>query len=271
MNGNMLSGLTNSGVDFSKAVPLFQDSQHQVYWVGTHTGGEEIECNTYLLVDGGEGFLLEPGGYDRFVPVLGKVTQVVSISAITHLLFSHQDPDICASLPHWMRANFAKMKVVVPALWTRFMPHYMAYDMTALMADKLSYIPMPDEGVTLTLKSGGRLQCISAPYLHSPGNMVVFDTVSGFLFSGDIGAALYKDGKPRLVIDDWTAHTQAMLGFHQRYMSSNRAVEGFLRKLDGLPIQAVVPQHGAIFRGEEVARFFNWLRQISVGVDYLYS
>lgn len=271
MNGNMLSGLTNSGVDFSKAVPLFQDSQHQVYWVGTHTGGEEIECNTYLLVDGGEGFLLEPGGYDRFVPVLGKVTQVVSISAITHLLFSHQDPDICASLPHWMRANFAKMKVVVPALWTRFMPHYMAYDMTALMADKLSYIPMPDEGVTLTLKSGGRLQCISAPYLHSPGNMVVFDTVSGFLFSGDIGAALYKDGKPRLVIDDWTAHTQAMLGFHQRYMSSNRAVEGFLRKLDGLPIQAVVPQHGAIFRGEEVARYFHWLRQISVGVDYLYS
>jgi len=271
MNGNTLSGLTNSGVDFSKAVPLFQDPQHQVYWVGTHTGGEEIECNTYFLVDGGEGFLLEPGGYDRFVPVLGKVTQVVSISAITHLLFSHQDPDICASLPHWMRANFAKMKVVVPALWTRFMPHYMAYDMTALMADKLSYIPMPDEGVTLTLKSGGRLQCISAPYLHSPGNMVVFDTVSGFLFSGDIGAALYKDGKPRLVIDDWTAHTQAMLGFHQRYMSSNRAVEGFLRKLDGLPIQAVVPQHGVIFRGEEVARYFHWLRQISVGVDYLYS
>lgn len=84
MNESMLSGLTNGGVDFSKAVPLFQDPQHQIYWVGTHVGGEEIECNAYLLVDGGEGFLFEPGGYDRFVPVLGKVTQVVSISAITH-------------------------------------------------------------------------------------------------------------------------------------------------------------------------------------------
>jgi flavorubredoxin len=47
-------------------------------------------------------------------------------------------------------------------------------------------------------------------------------------------------------------------------------VEGFLRKLDGLPIQAVLPQHGVMFRGEEVARYFHWLRQLPVGVDYLY-
>ncbi len=261
MNGNRLPGLTNEGVDYSRAVALYQDSQHQIYWVGVHTGGEEIECNAYLLVDGGEGYLIEAGGYDRFTPVLDKVNEVCSASAITHLLFSHQDPDVCASLPSWMEFN-KDLKVIVPALWIRFLPHYMAYN--------VSYLAVADEGATLNLRSGGALRCISAPYLHSPGNMVLFDTVSGFLFSGDIGAAVYKDDRPRLVIDDWEAHVKAMQGFHQRYLGSNRAVAGFLEKLTGLSIQAIVPQHGAIFRGEEVGRYLHWLSQLPVGVDYLY-
>ncbi|MER3424259.1 MAG: hypothetical protein C4293_14585, partial [Nitrospiraceae bacterium] len=162
INGSKLAALTNQGVDFSQAVTLFQDTQHQIYWVGTHIGGEEIECNAYLVVDSGEGFLIEPGGYDRYMPVLEKVNRVSSAMAVTHLIFSHQDPDICASLPHWIRTNNA-MKVVVPTQWTRFMPHYMAYNLSHLMADKLSYIPVPDEGLVLNLKSGGRLQCIMAP------------------------------------------------------------------------------------------------------------
>ncbi len=271
MQGNMLFGMTNNGIDYSRAVPLFDDPQHQIYWVGVHTGGEEIECNSYLVVDGGEGFLLEPGGYDRYLPILQKVNQVSSAMAVTHLLFSHQDPDICASLPHWMRTGGMKMKVVVPAQWTRFMPHYMAYDMAQLMATKLSYVPVPDGGASINLKNGGQLKCIPAPFLHSPGNMAVFDTVSGFLFSGDIGAAVYKDGKPRLVIDDWQEHVASMQGFHQRYMSSNKAVAGFVRKLNGVTIQAMVPQHGCIFRGEEVSRFFRWLERLTVGADYLYA
>jgi flavorubredoxin len=123
---------------------------------------------------------------------------------------------------------------------------------------------------SLPLKGGGQLRCISAPYLHSPGNMVMYDSVSGFLFSGDIGAAVFKDGKLRLVIEDWSTHVTAMQGFHQRYMSSNRAVSGFIRKIDGLPITAILPQHGSMFRGDEVAKFLRWSEQLPVGVDYLY-
>ena len=82
---------------------------------------------------------------------------------------------------------------------------------------------------------------------------------------------MYKDQTFRLMIDDWAAHTQAMQGFHQRYMSSNRAVQGFVRKVEGLPIKGLLPQHGSIFRGDEVSKFFRWLEQLPVGVDYLYG
>jgi flavorubredoxin len=108
------------------------------------------------------------------------------------------------------------------------------------------------------------------PYLHSPGNILPFDTTSGFLFSGDVGASIFKDRSFHLPIDNWEAHTEAMRGFHQRYMACNQAVAGMIHKLRGRPITALLPQHGAIFRQDEVSRFFTWLSQLPVGADYLY-
>jgi len=270
MAGNLLPNLTNAGINASLPVKLFDDPQHQVYWVGIQHGGDEIECNTYLIVDGGEGFLIEPGGHDRYIPVLNKINQVMNAMAITHLLVSHQDPDLCASIPAWIRTN-NKIKIVLPSQWTRFLPHYMDWNVSQVAGDNLAYLPVSDEGAVLPFKSGGQLRCISAPYLHSPGNMVMYDSVSGFMFSGDIGAAVFKDGKLRLVVDDWANHVLAMQGFHQRYMSSNRAVLGFIRKVEGLQIRGLLPQHGSIFRGDEVGKFFRWLEQLPVGVDYLYG
>jgi flavorubredoxin len=253
--------MCNEQLNPDQAIPLFAGADHAVYWVGIHSDGEEIECNAYLIVDGGAGYLLEPGGYNRFGPVQEKVGQVCPPTAITHLLFSHQDPDVCASLPSWMEFN-PSLQVVVPALWVRFLPHYMAYH--------VRYVPVEDEGLTLALPSGAPLTCIPAPYLHSPGAMAVYDAASGFLFTGDIGASLSKDRKLRLVIDQWEAYTQAAQGFHQRYMGSNRAVQGFLARLKGLRIDAILPQHGVILRGHEVPRFITWLSHLPCGVDYLY-
>lgn len=263
-----LQELTNAKLNPEDPILLFEKGDHKVYWVGAHTRGEEIECNTYLILDGDEGYLLEPGGFDRFGPVFRKVCYLTLPSSITHLFFSHQDPDICASFPSWIKWN-ENIKLVVSALWSRFMPHYESNTITGKKYN-LNYLMVPDEGASVSLKSGGRLECISAPFLHSPGNILVFDSVSGFLFSGDIGAAVHKDGAFRLIIDDWNTHTQAMKGFHQRYMSCNRAVAGMIKQLKGRSIHAILPQHGCIFRGEEVSRFFQWLATLPVGADYLY-
>ncbi|WP_455377305.1 oxygen-binding di-iron domain-containing protein [Petrachloros mirabilis] len=263
-----LNELKNSSLNANEAILLFEKDDHKVYWVGTQTAGDEIECNSYVILDGESGYLLEPGGFDRFGPVFRKVCGLISPNAITHLFFSHQDPDICASFPSWTKWN-ENISLVVSTLWTRFMLHYESRDMSG-KAHALNFLKVPDEGASVPLKSGGRLECISAPYLHSPGNILVFDTVSGFLFSGDVGAAMYKDNIFRLVIDDWGTHTQGMQGFHQRYMSSNRAVAGMRRKLDKFKITAILPQHGCIFRNEEVPRFLDWLGRLPVGADYLY-
>lgn len=261
MHENLLTSLDNKALNAEDVILLYQSDDHSIYWIGAPDVDEEIPCNTYLMVDGDEGFILEPGGLSHFRPVADKVEEVFSAYNITHLLLSHQDPDVCASLPSWLQFN-PDINVVCPHLWERFLPHYMAYN--------INFTEMTDEGRTLSLQSGSHLQCISAPYLHSPGNMVVFDSVSGFLFSGDIGAAISQDEMFRLFIDDWQQQIERMQGFHQRYMGSTRAAAEFVKKVSLLPITAMLPQHGQIFRGDEVRQFLDWFETLPCGIDYLY-
>lgn len=127
-------------------------------------------------------------------------------------------------------------------------------------------LSMGKEGLKIPLKSGGFLQCISAPYLHSPGNMVVYDSISGYLISGDIGAGIEGDDF-QLVVDDWEQHLQRIQGFHQCYMGSTRAAASFVKKVRALNVQAMLPQHGRIFRGNEVNLFLDWFEVLPCGVD----
>lgn len=140
-----LSNLQNDSINPDDAILLFKKGDHKVYWIGTHTGGDEIECNTYLIIDGHEGYLLEPGGFDRFPHVFKKVCLLLSPMSITHLFFSHQDPDICASFPSWTKWN-DDIKLVVSSLWTRFMLHYETRDLSG-KAHNLNFVKVPDEGL----------------------------------------------------------------------------------------------------------------------------
>jgi len=261
MSQGLLKTIDNHSLNADDIIPLYESDSHSIYWIGSVGDPEEIECNSYLLIDSGEAYIFEPGGLSHFQATFDKVSQKVSPYDISHIVMSHQDPDVCASLPSWLQFN-PDIKIVCSHLWQRFLPHYMVYH--------AQYLAMSDEGMTINLKSGGQLQCISAPYLHSPGNMVVFDSISGFMFSGDIGAAAQQDNNFKLVIEDWSEHIKSMTGFHQRYMSSTKAAAAFVASINHLPVQAILPQHGQIFRHVEVQAFLDWFEQLPCGIDFLY-
>jgi len=252
-----LAKLQDNMFNVDDVIPLYESEQHSIYWVGSRIVGEEIACHTYLLVDEGEGFLFEPGGLAYFQSIYDKVSEKISPFNLTHLLMSHQDPDVCASIPSWLQFN-PDIQLICSELWDRFLPHYMVYG--------ANFLSMKKEGLKIPLKSGGFLQCISAPYLHSPGNMVVYDSISGYLVSGDIGAGIDGDGF-QLVVDDWERHLQRMQGFHQRYMGSTRAAASFVSKVRPLNCTAILPQHGRIFRDGEVEKFLDWFEVLPCGVD----
>jgi len=216
--------------------------------------------NQYLIVDAGEGVLLDPGGYHVFERVFDNTLERIHPDHITRLFLSHQDPDITASLVSWLEVK-PGVEVVLSRLWERFIMHL------ALPAAPNLH-GLPDEGEMVTLPSGASLTFVPAHFLHSPGNFHVYDQRSRTLFTGDLGASLVPEGDTEPVVTDFAAHVAAMEGFHRRYLPCNRAVTLYLERVRDLAVDRVCPQHGKVMEGDDVGRFFDWLARLDVGLDH---
>ncbi len=241
---------------------LWEDDQHKFVWLGASEQAIEkgIASNQYLIVDGEEGYLLDPGGYHVFARVFEAVVAHVKPDRIRGIFLSHQDPDTCASLVSWLEVA-PEVTVWISKLWERFIPH-----LALPVEPKLR--PIPDQGETLVLPSGSELRFIPAHYLHSPGNFMAYDERSKILFSGDVGGAVASATVEDLFVADFEAHVERMEGFHRRYVPCKKAIDNTLAHLGGLTIDMIAPQHGLLFRDEMVGKFVQWISALDVGVDY---
>ncbi len=256
-----VTALTGQRVDQTRPVPLFESPEHSVYWVGSQEDSP-FRCNVYLIVDGDVRVLVDPGSEaHHFAQVHERVSTIVPPESITHVVVHHQDPDLCDSIPAWLRVNPDLTLVCTPR--TRVLLPYYGFSPDVRWLDV-----SPMDNTVLELPSGKVLGFVTSPFLHFPEACVTFDETTGYLFSSDIGAAIESDW--RLVIDDWAAHWKAMVPFHVFYMASNRAMRGFLQKIEPFPITAILPQHGSILPREHVKRALEALRELPCGIDLLY-
>lgn len=214
-----------------------------------------IDTNEYVIVCDGEALILDPGGAEIFPTVLTAVSNAVQINQIKKYLCSHQDPDIMSSLPLWMGLT-PDAKIYLSWMWDGFVAHF-GHEYAE------NFVLIPDEGQSLSLGSR-QFQLVPAHFCHSPGNFNLFDPVSGILFSGDLGAALLPDNAP-LFVEDFNTHIKAMEGFHRRWMPSNEAKDAWVNRVRKLKPTMICPQHGAIFTGENVKKFLDWLEGLEVG------
>jgi flavorubredoxin len=233
------------------------DNGHQWYVFGRDPEKPEkiIDTNQYMIVDGDRSILLDPGGIEIFSTMLASVLKYVDIDHITDLFASHQDPDIISSLGMWDQV-LPDATLHASWLWEGFIRHF--------GMDKIQYNAIDDEGGHLTLNNID-LEFIPAHYLHSSGNFHVYDSKSKILFSGDIGAALEPPGTS-LFVEDFDSHVDKMRYFHERWMPSDKAKQHWLERVKHLDIEIMAPQHGRLFKGDDVQKFFDWFEKLHVGV-----
>jgi flavorubredoxin len=60
-----------------------------------------------------------------------------------------------------------------------------------------------------------------------------------------------------------------MEAFHRRYMVSNKILRFWARMVRQLPINMIVPQHGAPLEGAAVKEFIDWVEGLSCGIDIM--
>jgi flavorubredoxin len=237
---------------------IYEDGKHK--WIALVRDPNRpdylIDSNEYLVIDDDDSLLLDPGGNEVFPSVFSALSTEFDPRKITKLFASHQDPDIISSLALWLEFN-PQVKCYISWLWASFVPHF--------GGNKETFISIPDGGMDIMIGSQ-RLQVIPAHYLHSSGNFHLYDPKAKILFSGDVGTALLPPGEDDLFFEDFDRHIRHAEGFHRRWMGSDKAKRDWCQRVSQLDIQMMCPQHGAIYRGDQVRRFIDWFSHLEVGI-----
>jgi len=242
------------------AVELYNDGKHICVAFRDLVTGGAVQANQFLIYDQDHAALLDPGGELTYSRLFMAISDYMNVKNLDYVIASHQDPDIVASVNKWLVGT--DCKVVVPALWERFIPHY-------TRQDKLEgrTIGIPDEGMNLQLGSI-QLKAVPAHFLHGEGNFQFYDPKSKILFSGDLGANLSPGqlDTPATALSELMPH---MEGFHRRYINSNRVCRYWANMVSDLDISMMVPQHGRAMTGPAVNEFIQWIAALECGVDLM--
>ncbi len=244
------------------AIEFFNDGTHRCICFNDLAGEGEVQANQFLIVHGAKGMLLDPGGTKLFSRMIVELAMFMPPQRLEYILLSHQDPDVGAGLNGYLLITDAT--ICFPSIWLRFIPAFCA---KSLAADRV--LSVPDEGGRLDLQ-GAEIMLLPAHFLHSSGNLQVYDPISKTLFSGDLGASLLPPEDPYPTVSDFDSHVQYMEGFHLRYMPSSRVCREWAAMVRNLDIERIAPQHGAMFEGREmVQQFIEWVAGLQCGADRL--
>jgi len=242
-------------------IELFNNGEHKclAFTDLSGPGDAAVQANQFLIVHGDTGAIVDPGGNLGYHELYLGMTRHFPPNRLTSIIASHADPDIIASLDRWMTATPAL--VYISTLWQRFAPHFCKPGKT-----EGRIVGIPDAGMRIRI---GRtdLWALPAHFLHSEGNFQFWDPVSRILFSGDLGVSL--GGDPKQPITALANHLPNMEAFHRRYMASNKILKLWAHMVKTLPIEMIVPQHGAPLTGAAVAEFVAWVQTLECGIDLM--
>ncbi|MEA3309123.1 MAG: MBL fold metallo-hydrolase [Chloroflexota bacterium] len=246
------------------ATEFFNDGEHRCVRFDdlAGSGENEVQANQYLIIDGKQGMLLDPGGNKSFSGLVSEMSTYLPPQKLEYIILSHQDPDVGSGLNGYLLITDAL--ICFPSLWQRFIP---AFCTKSLATDRV--LSVPDVGMRLELGEA-EIVLVPAHFLHSAGNLNVYDVASKTLFTGDLGASLLPPDNQYEVVQDFEAHVQYMEGFHQRYMPSAKICRQWAAMVWRMDIERIAPQHGAMFEGQTmVKRFIDWVAHIRGGVELL--
>ena len=160
-----------------------------------------------------------------------------------YLIVHHLEPDHASGIAE-VCALYPQMQVVCSAKANQMMPQYWPLSDSPLEESRMQTVK---EGDTLSL---GRhtLHFIMAPMVHWPEVMVTYDEADRVLFTAD---GFGKFGVYDADADDWAC--EARRYYFNICGKYGQPVSTLLKKAAALDIQKILPLHGPVLEGEQLA------------------
>jgi two-component system C4-dicarboxylate transport sensor histidine kinase DctB len=225
-----------------------------IYWVGMHLKDDPFQCHPYLIKNGNESILIDPGSMIEFDETVRKVKSIVDLSDIKYIILHHQDPDLAAAVPEIEKLiNRDDLLIVTHSRMSLLVKHYLI---------KSSYYEIDKHDNVLITSSGFRLDFLTTPYCHSPGAFVSYEPITKVLFSGDIFGGIEESW-------DFYADESYFLKakqFHQEYMPSKDIFNYALGKIEKLDIDLIAPQHGSVIEKKYISSLIKDMKNLDCGL-----
>ena len=226
----------------------------RVWWVGHYLPDDVFQCHTYLIENGDQSVLIDPGSELTFSYTMRKIEEVIPFYNIRYFVCHHQDPDITAAMGEIDRIISRDDALLVT--------HWRAAALLKHYGLKIPFWQVEEHEWKLELQDR-TLEFIFTPYMHFPGAFCTFDHRSGILFSSDIFGGF---------TEEWTlfakgeAYFENLRPFHEHYMPSQDILLNGMLTLEKYPIKAIAPQHGSIIPEKLVSFMINKLKTLQCGL-----
>ena len=241
-------------LDTSRAIELAP----RIWWVGALLPGDQFQCHVYLVEQGDQSVLIDPGSALTADAVIGKVDEVVGVENLRWLVCSHSDPDIISAMPALVSRGLHREAAIVTHWRDKALIRHTGID--------LPYWLVEENGWRLQLEDR-QLQFLFTPYAHFAGAFCTFDETSGTLFSADLFGGFAEDDHSLFATS--MTYFEQMRAFHEHYMPSGEILAHALADIRKLPVRTIAPQHGLLIPEELVLPLIDELSRLECGIYLL--
>jgi flavorubredoxin len=218
-----------------------------IWWIGYVDPEEQTSHNPYLIIDGGEGALINPGSRadDLHRITKDKSQALCSPDRLAHIIVLHNEPQRCAALPLFARTAGRNIRIYAPKRIAKSLKH---------LGERHPIIAL-DDGDGIILKSGRTLQYFDTPHLPCIGSGFLFDAATRTIFSGNFFECLCGQWNLFAPPNGW----ETPLAIDDDAKVSKKAFLHALNKIERLSPERICPHYGPIIE-EEIDKYLAAVR-----------
>ncbi len=236
--------------NFKDAIEIAKD----IYWIGMYLENDPFQCHPYLIKNGDESILIDPGSMLEFKETVRKVKSVIDMKSIKYIVLHHQDPDLVAAVPEIEKLiHRDDLLIVTHSRMSLLIKHYLVTS---------DYYEIDKNKNQLITSNGYKLEFLTTPYCHSPGAFVSYEPRTKTLFSGDIFGGIEESWEFYAKEDYFEKAKQ----FHEEYMPSKDIFNYALSKIEKLDINLIAPQHGSIIEKKYISDLIQKMKNLDCGL-----
>ncbi len=251
---NVFNIKKRGNMDYTKPIEIAPD----IYWIGYVIPNDPFQCHVYLIKNGSESILIDPGSMITFPVVLDKLTSIIHIRDIKYIIMHHQDPDIVSCYSTFEKILPKGERYIVTHWRTEMLLKHYMWKTPFYLVDEHNW----------KLKAGEReLEFVFTPYAHFPGAFCTYDKKTGILFSSDLFGGLTDEFS--LFAKSADDYFEAAKPFHKHYMPSKEVLHHALKQIEKKHPSMIAPQHGSIIKKDLIDPLIEKLKDLECGLYLL--